>query len=89
MASATPVTDHDTIRRWAEDRGGRPAKVDTGGDGGVLRFDFGDKEDNLTEIDWDEFFEIFDDSDLAVLLVEDDRDSRFSKFVARGADSSQ
>lgn len=90
MASANPVTDHDTIRRWAEDRGGRPAKVDTGGDGGVLRFDFGAKEDNLTEIEWDEFFQILDDNELAVMLVENDRDSRFSKFVARsGGDARQ
>ena len=85
MASATPVTDHEEIRRWAEARGGRPAKVDTGGEGGVLRFDFGEKEENLTEIDWDEFFEIFEDSGLAVLLQTDEEKSRFSKFVARDA----
>lgn len=83
MASAVPVTDHDEIRRWAEARGGRPAKVDPGGEGGVLRFDFGEKEEALTEIGWDEFFRIFDDSDLAVLLQTDTADSRFSKFVRR------
>lgn len=83
MASAVPVTDHDEIRRWAEARGGRPAKVDTGGEGGVPRFDFGEKEEALTEIGWDEFFRIFDDSDLAVLLQTDTADSRFSKFVRR------
>lgn len=83
MSEAEPITDHEAIRRWAEARGGRPAKVETGGDGGVLRFDFGEKEDRLTEIGWDEFFRIFDEEDLAVMLVENDRDSRFSKFVRR------
>ena len=44
------TTDHDEIRRWVEERGGRPARVtDTGSDGdpGILRIDFpgrGDEE---------------------------------------------
>jgi hypothetical protein len=85
MSQAKPVTDHEEIRRWAEKHGGRPAKVDTGGEGGVLRLDFREKDENLTEISWEEFFEIFEDSDLALLLPEDDK-SRFNKFVARGRD---
>ena len=27
MAQAKVTTDHDEIRKWAEDRGGRPAAV--------------------------------------------------------------
>lgn len=27
MSTATKTTDHDTIRRWAEQRGGHPATV--------------------------------------------------------------
>src|SRR4051794_34732042 len=38
------TTDHDEIRRWAEERGGRPATVEGteggGEDAGVLRIDF-------------------------------------------------
>lgn len=85
MSAAHPVTDHDQIRRWAEKHGGRPAKVETGGAGGVLRLDFQDKDENLTAIGWDEFFQIFDDNDLALLLP-DGPESRFNKFVERGGD---
>ena len=68
MSQATTTTEHDAIRRWAEERGGRPAVVRTGqGRGGILRFDFGEKEDSLEEISWDEFFQIFDDNDIAFL----------------------
>jgi hypothetical protein len=67
MRKATTTTDRDEIRRWAEERGGRPSVVRTGGRGGVLRFDFGEQEQNLEEVSWDEFFQIFDDSDIAFL----------------------
>lgn len=76
------TTDPDEIRQWAEARGGRPAKVETKGEGGILRLDFGDPEDNLTEIDWEEFFEIFEERGLA-FLYQDEGDSRFNKFVSR------
>jgi hypothetical protein len=82
MASAHPVTDHDEIRKWAEKHGGRPSKVDTGGEGGILRLDFQEKDEDLTEISWDEFFEIFEDSKLA-LLLSSEGESRFNKFVSR------
>jgi hypothetical protein len=89
MASAKTTTDHDTIRKWVEKHGGKPARVaDTArrGEGGVLRIDFaepgGNDDDRLEEIDWDAFFEIFDDSDLA-FLHSAEGDSRFNKFVAR------
>jgi hypothetical protein len=82
MASAHPVTDHDEIRKWAEKHGGRPAMVDTEGEGGILRLDFQEKDEKLTEIDWDEFFRIFEERKLALLLSEDGK-SRFNKFVSR------
>ncbi len=89
MSKAKTITDHDEIRRWAETRGGRPARVKTTagkGGGGVLRFDFGDKDDELEEIGWDEFFEIFEENGLALLEQEETASggkSRFSKFVNR------
>jgi shikimate kinase len=89
MSKAKTITDHEEIRRWAEDRGGRPARVkETAGKngGGVLRFDFGDKDEALEEIDWDQFFEIFEENGLALLEQEETRSgekSRFSKFVNR------
>jgi hypothetical protein len=83
MSAAEKVTDHEEIRTWAERNDGRPAKVDTGGEGGILRIDFGEKEESLTEIEWDEFFEIFEENDLAALIQEDKPESRFIKFVRR------
>jgi len=87
MSEASTTTDHKTIRKWVEARGGRPSKVsDSGDDGGILRIDFGEKEPNLEEVSWDEFFEIFDDRKLAFLHqdeTEGGKKSRFNKFVAR------
>jgi hypothetical protein len=91
MPSARPITDHQQIRKWAEARDGRPARVkDTAGrdGGGVLRLDFGDKDESLEEIDWDTFFEIFEQNNLALLEQEETssgRTSRFSKFIHRGS----
>ena len=73
------------IREWAEARGGRPARVKgTGdeGDAGLLRLDFGEPEENLEPIDWEDFFDTFEESGLA-LVYEDEPDSRFSKLVRR------
>ena len=89
MASATKTTDHETIRRWAEERGGRPATVKQTGDKddpGILRVDFpGSSEESLEPIEWDEFFEKFEEKELAFLYQEEkDGDlSRFCKLVSR------
>ena len=81
------TTDHETIRRWAESKGGKPAAVDRthkGGDVGIVRIMFPQAQqsehENLVEISWDEFFEEFDKRDLALLY---DEDSMFSKIVGR------
>src|SRR5829696_3781261 len=88
MSQATTTTDHDEIRRWAEERGGRPSLVRTGrSKGGILRFDFGEDDEKLEETSWDEFFEVFDDNKLAFLhqdQIGSGQTSRFFKFVARG-----
>lgn len=86
MSSSDTTTDHDQIRKWAEARSGHPAKVDTGGKGGILRIDFGEPEDTLEPISWEEFFQIFDDNELAFLYQDKTADggkSRFNKFVNR------
>jgi hypothetical protein len=85
------TTDHETIKKWIEERDGRPASVKgTGGkdDPGLLRVDFpgyGD-EDSLEEISWEDFFEKFDEKKLAFLYQEKTSDgdtSRFFKFISR------
>lgn len=86
MTTAKQTTDHQTIRKWTEARGGRPAKVKGVSRGGVLRIDFRAPEENLQEISWEEFFEIFDSAGLAFLYqdeTEGGKESRFNKFVDR------
>jgi hypothetical protein len=79
------TTDHDEIRRWAEEHGGRPARVK---DTNILRIDFpgGAGDDELEDISWDEWFQIFDSQNLAFLYQErraDGDDSTFHKLVSR------
>lgn len=85
MTEAATTTDHEVIRKWVEERDGRPAKVDVSGDGGILRIDFGKPEEDLTEISWDEFFEIFEERKLAFLHQDKTSkgERRFNKFVSR------
>lgn len=87
VAQAKTTTDHDEIRRWAEERGGRPSIVRTDGEGGILRIDFQEPDENLEEISWEDFFRIFEDRKLAFLYQEDisGHKSRFNKLVDRNA----
>lgn len=89
MAQATTTTDHEVIRKWAEERKGKPARVkgteDRSGEG-ILRFDFAEPDEKLEPISWEEFFETFDDKELALLHQDktaDGKTSRFFKFVRR------
>jgi glutathione synthase/RimK-type ligase-like ATP-grasp enzyme len=88
MSASNTTTDHNVIRKWVESRGGRPAVVrgTEGEDGeGILRIEFRDN-DKLDDIDWDSFFETFDDRKLAFLYQDktsDGKESRFFKFVKR------
>lgn len=86
------LTEHDEIRRWAEERGARPACVrGTGGndDIGMIRLDFPGYrgEQSLQAIEWDEWFDKFDQRNLG-LLVQDTtargQKSNFNKLVSRG-----
>jgi hypothetical protein len=85
------TTDHDQIRRWAEERGAQPACVKgTGdrGDVGMLRLDFPGYSgaESLQPISWDDWFEKFDERNLALLyedtLASGER-SNFNKLVSR------
>lgn len=90
MASKT-TTNHDEIRAWAEARGGKPAAVEgTGGKGdpGILRIDFPgySGEGSLRPISWKEFFEKFEENELALLYQEttsEGEPSNFNKLISR------
>ena len=80
--------DHGTIRRWAEERDGYPATVagtHSGDEVGVLRIGFGE-EDELEQIEWDEFFEKFEEKALAMRYRDEPAESgseRFHEFFKR------
>ena len=84
-AESKVTTNHDEIKRWVEERGGHPAEV-KGTE--LLRIDYPgfSGEESLEEISWEEFFDAFEENNLAFLYQEKTKDggkSRFSKLIAR------
>ena len=91
MSESKKTTDRNAIRRWAEARNGVPTYVKgtENDDSGVLRIHFpqgSNNDDNFDKIDWDEFFDTFEEKNLAFLYQEEKQDgekSTFHKFVNR------
>lgn len=83
--------DHETIRKWVADRGGKPSTVASTrseDDAGLIRLDFPgySGEGSLEEISWDEWFAKFDESDLVLLYQEktsDGQKSNFNKLISK------
>ena len=87
MSEPLKTINHEVIRSWIEARQGRPAVARTAAKGAMLRVDFGDQEDDLEPIEWQEFFTILDDNELAFVhqdITAEGVPSRFNKFVERG-----
>ena len=92
MASTSKtITDHEEIKKWAEERNATPTCVlGTGdqNDPGILRLDFPGYtgEGKLEPISWDEWFQKFDENHMA-LLVQDEtssgKKSNFNKLINR------
>lgn len=90
-STARTTWDHDEIRRWAEERKAQPACVRrTGGSGdvGMIRLDFPGYSgaQSLEPISWDEWFQKFDESNLALLYQDTTargQRSNFNKLVGR------
>lgn len=87
MALSKTTQDHSEIQQWAEARGAMPAEVastESKGQTGILRLEFpGAKNANdsaLKEISWDEFFEKFDASGLALVYQEQTAEGEQSNF---------
>ena len=88
---AHKTTDHDTIKQSVKAREGRPAAVaqtHEGDEVGVIRIAFAEPEQDewLEDISWAEFFEKFEENNLAFLYQDQTKDgatSRFFKFVRR------
>lgn len=77
--------DHEEIRKWAEARGGKPSHVKATGskdDVGILRIDFPgySGEGTLEPITWEQFFEKFDERNLALVYQEKTASGEISNF---------
>lgn len=89
MSESKRTTDHEEIKAWATKRGGRPSRVKGSGKGksdGVLRFDFGEDDEVLEDMSWEDFFRVFDERKLALVYQEHTSGgklSRFGKLVSR------
>lgn len=92
MSRSRTTTDHDEIRRWAEERGGKPSAVKRtrrgAKDVGMIRLDFPgySGEGSLEPITWDQWFDKFDAKKLALVLQDktpSGEKSNFNKLVAR------
>ena len=85
------TTDHNIIRKWVEERRGRPSTVKRTGsreEAGILRINFPgySGEESLEEIAWEEFFDKFEEKKLAFLYQDQTssaEQSRFCKFINR------
>lgn len=95
-AESKITTNQEEIKRWVEQRGGHPARV-SGTDekgSGILRIDYPgfSGSGTLEEITWEEFFEGFEQNNLAFLYQDETKDgaeSRFSKLVDRETTKEQ
>lgn len=93
MSAQNVTIDHEFIQRWAEERGAHPAAVKrtaSDDDPGIIRLDFPGYSggDSLVEISWQEFFEKFEEKELALVYQEktaDGQTSNFNKLVNRAS----
>jgi hypothetical protein len=101
MADTITLTDHEAIRDWAAARMGFPAVVDTSAESGTqpllrLVFDQQAYEDNdrperpqnaggYDLVEWDEWFKLFDEHELALVVARDvpGRRENFHEIVRR------
>lgn len=91
MSTSNQTHDHETIKKWVEERNGVPSRIKGTGEkegDGVLRIHFPEfsDSDNFEELDWDMFFKEFDDNKLDFLYQEEKENgetSTFHKFVER------
>lgn len=80
------ITDHDEIRTWIEEGNGQPGKMN---ETELLTIYFGKPESDITPIEWEEFFEIFDRNNLAFTYETRaaGETSSFFEFVERGTEN--
>jgi hypothetical protein len=101
MAETVTLIDHEAIRDWAAARAGSPAIVDASAQSGIqpiLRIVFDeqayedqDQPERLQNaggyelVEWDEWFKIFDEEELALVVAKDQPGQResFHEIIRR------
>lgn len=101
MAETVTLTDHQAIRDWAAARIGAPAIVDASAESGtqpILRLVFDQQAYEDTDraerpqnaggyelVEWDEWFRLFDEHELALVVAKDQpgRRESFHEIVRR------
>jgi hypothetical protein len=79
MSNGSTTTDLIIIEKWITSRHGTPCIVKETKD--LLRVRFDSMQDELEEITWARFFQIFKEKNLQ-FLYEESEESRFYKFVS-------
>ena len=80
------TTDHEEIRRWVREHGGRPVSVKgterRGEQAGILRVNFpgSPADESFKMISWDTFFDKFEASQLAFVYQDATADGQQSRF---------
>ncbi len=85
------LVDHGDIQRWAEARGARPVSVRGTGsarDIGIIRLDLPGYvgEEKLRPVSWDQWFDKFEETNLALVVEETTtrgQQSNFNKLISR------
>ncbi|MGA9521845.1 MAG: hypothetical protein WBV82_10290 [Myxococcaceae bacterium] len=85
------LVEHDEIQRWAEARSARPVSVRGTGsrrDIGIIRLDLPGYvgEEKLRPVSWDEWFDKFEETNLALVVEETTtrgQQSNFNKLISR------
>src|SRR5215831_1143032 len=96
-AKSRTLTDHAEIRRWAAGRSARPStvrRIHRDDNSGMIRLDFPGYSgaETLEEISWEEWFEDFEDRNLALIVqdeVADGERSNFNRLIPRESGESE
>ena len=83
LSKASLTSNRNTITRWVEARGGKPAHVARTADPGkvgLLRIDLMQSNRELEHISWDQWFEKLDEKGLSVALRDDNVDGSMSTY---------
>ncbi len=81
------TTDHEFIRQWVAERNGVPALVRRIGQENqgdiVVNFPDDGSDEPIVDISWADFFQRFEDQDLAFVYQESGPETRFYRLVDR------